>query len=84
MDTKEKDRQTQVKITFALMSILLENGWLTKTEIVQKLRKKGYDRCEKTIYRLLKMLKSLGFNVMCETKKVPYKYRANKRNPFLR
>jgi len=84
INTKEKDRQTQVKITFALMSILLENSWLTKSEIAQKLRKKGYDRCEKTIYRLLKMLKSLNFNVMCDTKKIPYKYRANKRNLFLR
>ena len=82
-NTKEKDRQTQVKITFALMSILLKNQWLTKAEIAKELRKKGYERCEKTIYRLLKMLRVLKFNVMCDRSEVPHKYKGNNRNPFL-
>lgn len=65
------------------MNILLENGWQTKHEIIAKLRKKGYDRCEKTIHRLIKMLKDLGFNVMCDQTTAPYTYRANKKRPFI-
>ena len=82
-DTKEKDRQTQIKITFALMNILLESDWKTKPQIVEDLRKKGYDRCIRTVTRLLKMLRSLGFNVMCDTSSVPYTYKANKKRPFV-
>jgi len=82
-NTKEKDRQTQVKIVFALMNILLEGNWLAKSELKHKLSKKGYKRCEKTIYRLIKMLKNLGFNIMIEKSEIPYRYKANRRRPFV-
>lgn len=82
-NTKEKDRQTQVKVTFALMNVLLENDWMTKEQIVDKLRKKGYERCKRTVTRLMNMLRSLKFNVMCNKEEVPYTYKADRRNPFV-
>jgi hypothetical protein len=83
VNTKEKDRQTQVKATFALMNVLLENDWLTKQQIASKMKKKGFNRCERTITRLVNMLVSLKFNVLCNRTDTPFSYKANRKNPFL-
>lgn len=81
--TSPKDRQSQVKIVFALMGILFNNDWLTRGQIIEKLRAKGYERGDKTIKRLLSMLKEINFNLMTDRRKVPYRYKANKKRPFL-
>lgn len=81
--TSPKDRQSQVKIAFALMSILCNNDWLTIDQIIEKLRAKGYERGDKTIKRLLSMLKEINFNLMTNRKQSPYSYKANRRRPFL-
>ena len=69
--TSPKDRQSQVKIAFALMSILFKNGWLTRERIIEKLRLKGFERGDKTIKRLLSMLKEIKFNLMTDSRKAP-------------
>jgi hypothetical protein len=81
--TSPKDRQSQVKIVFALMSILFNNGWLTRDQIIEKLRLKGFERGDKTIKRLLSMLREVNFNLMTDRRKAPYRYKANRKRPFL-
>lgn len=81
--TAPKDRQSQVKIVFALMSILFNNDWMTRDQIMEKLRAKGYERGDKTIKRLLSMLQDINFNLMTDRRKAPYRYKANKKRPFL-
>ena len=55
----------------ALMSILFKNGWLTRERIIEKLRLKGFERGDKTIKRLLSMLKEIKFNLMTDSRKAP-------------
>lgn len=82
-DTKEKDRQSQVKIVFTLMGILCSGEWLSYEEMSEKLAKRGFVRCEKTMRRLVRMLKQIGFNVMCDKKQTPFRYKANKKRLFV-
>jgi len=81
--TSPKDRQSQVKIVFALIGILCNNDWLTRDQIIEKLSAKGYERGDKTVKRLLSMLKELNFNLMTDRKKTPYRYKANRKRPFV-
>ncbi|NQW48941.1 MAG: hypothetical protein HQ464_14370 [Planctomycetes bacterium] len=53
------------------MSILFKNGWLTRERIIEKLRLKGFERGDKTIKRLLSMLKEIKFNLMTDRRKAP-------------
>lgn len=82
INTKEKDRQTQIKIVFALMCILCSNEWKTIDQISKELAKKGYPRCDRTIKRLLKVLKDVNFNLLCKRDKTPFRYKAGKK-PFV-
>lgn len=82
-NTKEKDRQTQIKIFFALMTVLCGNRWLTVDEIISELKKKGYHRCERTIKRLLRTLRDLNFNLLCKKNQGKYKYKGNKKRIFI-
>ena len=65
------------------MSILFKNGWLTRERIIEKLRLKGFERGDKTIKRLLSMLKEIKFNLMTDSRKAPYRYKTNRKRPFL-
>jgi repressor of nif and glnA expression len=82
-NTKEKDRQTQVKVVFILMAILCGDKWLTIDEIAKELKNKGYSRCHRTIRRLLSTLKELNFNLMCKKNTNGYLYKGNKKRIFL-
>lgn len=82
-NTKEKDRQTQVKVVFTLMAILCGDRWLTIDEISKELKKKGYNRCHRTVRRLLRTLKDLNFNLMCKKNIKGYQYKGNKKRIFI-
>lgn len=83
INTKEKDRQTQIKIIFALMSILCGDEWFSIDQLVKELKKKGFSRCERTVRRLLRTLKDLNFNLMCKTNEGKHKYKGNKKRIFI-
>jgi hypothetical protein len=82
INTKEKDRQTQVKIVFSLMCILCKNEWQTIDQIQKELAKKGHPRCKRTIKRLFKVLKDVNFNLLCKREISPFRYKAGKK-PFV-
>lgn len=73
-----KDRHVKLKIILALMHILCENDWMTKQEIIFKLKEKGYNRGEKTIKRLLKTLREIGFVYLEKRDCTPFKYKSPK------
>ena len=82
-DLKEKDRQSQLKMTFALMGILCSGDWLSYGEMSERLAKRGFVRCERTMRRMIRMLKEVGFNVICDKKQTPFRYKANKKKLFI-
>lgn len=82
-DLKEKDRQRQLKMTFALMGVLSSGEWLSYGEMSERLAEKGFIRCERTLRRMIKMLREVGFNVICDKKQTPFRYKANKKRLFI-
>lgn len=83
ISTKEKNRQTQIKVIFKLIEILCRGQWFTSTQLSSELSKNGYPRCHRTIKRLLKVLRNVNFNLLCKNDEVPFKYKAG-RKPFLK
>jgi hypothetical protein len=84
MNTAEKDRQTQVLAVFALINVLMEPGWKDMEQVIRSMKSKGFDRCEKTIRRLMKVLKKVGVNILVDRKSSPYTYRVSRARPFLK
>ena len=71
-----KDRHVKLKIILALMHILSNNDWMTREEMILKLKQKGYTRGDKTIKRLLKTLREINFNFLEKKDVPPHRYKA--------
>lgn len=83
-NTAEKDRQTQVLAVFALINVLMEPGWKDMGQIAKAMKSRGFDRCERTIRRLLKVLRKVGVNTLVDRKAAPHTYRISRTRPFLK
>lgn len=81
VDTKEKDRQSQMLCAFALVRVMM-TGWMTIPEIRRSLSSAGFPRCEKTIRRLFRALKGAGIEVLADRRSVPYRFKVRRNRPF--
>lgn len=81
VNTKEKDRQSQVLCVFALVRVLTQ-GWQTLTEVRFGLAKAGYPRCSRTVRRLFRTLDAAGIELLVNRKSTPYRFRVRKSRPF--
>lgn len=81
VDTKEKDRQSQMLCAFALVRVLMD-GWKSLTELKYAMARAGFPRCERTIRRLFLALKGAGVDVLVDRKQIPYRFKVRKTRPF--
>lgn len=83
VDTREKDRQSQILCAFALVRVLME-GWRSLTELKWAMKRAGFPRCERTIRRLFRALEGSGIKVLVDKKQIPYRFKVRKTKPFAR
>lgn len=83
-NTAEKDRQTQVLAVFALINVLMEPGWKDMDRIVRSMKIRGFNRCDRTIRRLFRVLKKVGVNILVDRRSLPYTYKVSRTKPFVR
>jgi len=83
IDTREKDRQSQMLCAFALLNIMMD-GWRTVPEIRFSMGNAGFPRCERTIRRLFRALKAAGVEIVADRKRTPHRFKVLKTRPFSR
>lgn len=83
VDTREKDRQSQILCAFALVRVLMER-WRTLTELKYAMARVGFPRCERTIRRLFRALKGAGVDVLVDRKQIPHRFKVRRTRPFSR
>lgn len=83
VDTREKDRQSQILCAFALVRVLME-GWRSLTELKYDMARAGFPRCERTIRRLFKALNGAGIEVLVDRRQIPYRFKVRRSRPFSR
>lgn len=82
INTREKDRQSQVLCVFALVDVLML-GWQTIPELKSRLASLGFPRCEKTVRRLFRTLKAASVDLLADRSSQPHRFRVRKARMFV-